>query len=122
LLARVDDSFESMRRFVAGASHELRTPIAVIRGEADVALSHDRGAAEYQESLAIVLDESRRLSRLVDDLLNLARRRRPRQTRGAGILFQRADGGMLPLHADPGERFRCCARMPFGRGRAISRR
>ena len=62
-----------MRRFVADASHELRTPIAVIRGEADVALSHDRGAAEYQESLAIVLDESRRLSRLVDDLLNLAR-------------------------------------------------
>ncbi|MGA2271573.1 MAG: ATP-binding protein [Bryobacteraceae bacterium] len=73
LLGRLDQSFESMRRFVADASHELRTPIAVIRGEADVALSHDRGAAEYQESLAIVLDESRRLSRLVDDLLNLAR-------------------------------------------------
>jgi heavy metal sensor kinase len=73
LLARLDQSFESMRRFVADASHELRTPIAVIRGEADVALSHDRGAAEYRESLAIVLDESRRLSRLVDDLLNLAR-------------------------------------------------
>jgi len=73
LLARLDQSFESMRRFVADASHELRTPIAVIRGEADVALSHDRSAAEYRESLAIVLDESRRLSRLVDDLLNLAR-------------------------------------------------
>jgi len=73
LLSRLDQSFESMRRFVADASHELRTPIAVIRGEADVALSHDRPAAEYRESLAIVLDESRRLSRLVDDLLNLAR-------------------------------------------------
>jgi heavy metal sensor kinase len=73
LLARLDQSFEAMRRFVADASHELRTPIAVIRGEADVALSHDRGAGEYKESLAIVLDESRRLSRLVDDLLNLAR-------------------------------------------------
>ena len=73
LLARLDDSFEAMRRFVADASHELRTPIAVIRGEADVALSHDRGAGEYRESLAVVLDESRRLSRLVDDLLNLAR-------------------------------------------------
>jgi heavy metal sensor kinase len=73
LLARLDQSFEAMRRFVADASHELRTPIAVIRGEADVALSHDRDAAEYRESLAIVLDESRRLSRLVDDLLNLAR-------------------------------------------------
>jgi two-component system OmpR family sensor kinase len=73
LLARLDQSFESMRRFVADASHELRTPISVIRGEADVALSHERGSAEYREALAIVLDESRRLSRLVDDLLNLAR-------------------------------------------------
>jgi two-component system, OmpR family, sensor kinase len=73
LLARLDRSFETMRRFVADASHELRTPLAVIRGEADVALSHERGSAEYRESLEIVLDEARRLSRLVDDLLNLAR-------------------------------------------------
>jgi signal transduction histidine kinase len=62
-----------MKRFVADASHELRTPISVIRGEADVALSCDRSPAEYRAALAIVLDESRRLSRLVDDLLNLAR-------------------------------------------------
>jgi len=73
LLSRLDQSFAGMRRFVADASHELRTPIAAIRGEADVALSRDRSAAEYRQSLAIVLDESRRLSRLVDDLLNLAR-------------------------------------------------
>ncbi len=73
LLARLDQSFESMRRFVADASHELRTPISVIRGEADVALAHDRPAGEYRQSLAIILDESRRLSRLVEDLLNLAR-------------------------------------------------
>jgi len=73
LLARIDQSFEGMRRFVADASHELRTPVAIIRGEADVALSNDRSAAEYRESLAIILDESRRLSVLVDDLLNLAR-------------------------------------------------
>ncbi len=73
LLSRLDQSFESMRRFVADASHELRTPISVIRGEADVALSKERAPAEYRESLAIILDESRRLSRLVDDLLNLAR-------------------------------------------------
>jgi heavy metal sensor kinase len=73
LLSRLDLSFESMRRFVADASHELRTPLSIIRGEADVALSHDRNASEYRESLAIILDESRRLSSLVDDLLNLAR-------------------------------------------------
>jgi two-component system, OmpR family, sensor kinase len=73
LLGRLDQSFDNMRRFVADASHELRTPVAVIRGEADVTLAKERTAAEYQESLAIILDESRRLSRLVDDLLNLAR-------------------------------------------------
>ena len=73
LLSRLDQSFEGMRRFVADASHELRTPISVIRGEADVALSADRAPAEYRASLAVILDESRRLTRLVDDLLNLAR-------------------------------------------------
>ena len=73
LLARLDQSFETMRRFVADASHEIRTPLAVIHGEADVALAMDRTAAEYRDSLAVILDESRRLSRLVDDLLNLAR-------------------------------------------------
>ena len=73
LLSRLDQSFDTMRRFVADASHELRTPISVIRGEADVALSRERSPAEYRESLTVVLDESRRLSRLVDDLLNLAR-------------------------------------------------
>jgi len=73
LLSRLDQSFDHMRRFVADASHELRTPISIIRGEADVALAQDRSAAEYKQALALVLDESRRLSRLVDDLLNLAR-------------------------------------------------
>ena len=73
LLSRLDTSFETMRRFIADASHELRTPIAVIRGEADVALGRDRTPAEYRESLAIVHDEAKRLTRLVDDLLNLTR-------------------------------------------------
>ena len=73
LLSRLDQSFDSMRRFVADASHELRTPISVIRGEADIALSQERSGAEYRDSLAMIQDEARRLSRLVDDLLNLAR-------------------------------------------------
>jgi len=82
LLSRLDQSFATMRRFVADASHELRTPVAIIRGEADVALSQERGATEYRESLGIILDESRRVSRLIDDLLNLAR----------------ADSGRVMLH------------------------
>ncbi len=73
LLSRLDRSFESMRGFMADASHEMRTPLAVIRGEADVTLAQDRPASEYRESLAIIQDEAKRLSRLVDDLLNLAR-------------------------------------------------
>jgi two-component system, OmpR family, sensor kinase len=73
LLGRLDQSFERMRDFMADASHELRTPLAIIRGEADVALARNRQPAEYRESLAIMQDEARRLTRLVEDLLNLAR-------------------------------------------------
>jgi two-component system, OmpR family, sensor kinase len=74
LLARLDQSFERQRRFMADASHELRTPVAVIRGESEVALSRDgRSAQDYRQSLAIVHDESRRLARIVDDLFTLAR-------------------------------------------------
>ena len=74
LLARLDLSFEQQRRFMADASHELRTPIAIIRGESEIALSKpDRPNAAYRESLAIVEDESKRLSRIVEDLLTMAR-------------------------------------------------
>jgi heavy metal sensor kinase len=83
LLSRLDRSFENMREFMADASHELRTPLSIIRGEADVALSQDRDSTDYKEALAIIQDEARRLSRLVDDLLVLARAdagQRPLQT------------------------------------------
>ena len=73
LLERLDRSFETMRRFMADASHELRTPLSVIRGETDVTLSRDRSAEEYRGDLEIIREEAKRLSLLVDDLLNLAR-------------------------------------------------
>ncbi len=73
LLARVNRSFDSLREFTADASHELRTPLAIIRGEADVALSQPRTPREYQETLNIMRDEAKRLSRIVDDMLSLAR-------------------------------------------------
>lgn len=73
LLSRLDGSFESMRAFIADASHELRTPLAIIRGEADVALSQDRDSTEYRDALGIVQDEAKRLSRIVDDMMALAR-------------------------------------------------
>jgi signal transduction histidine kinase len=68
---------ERMRRrqleFTADASHELRTPVSVIEAEAELALSGPRSAAGYQESLGQVVQESRRLHRIIEDLLWLAR-------------------------------------------------
>jgi signal transduction histidine kinase len=59
---------------MADASHELRTPVAVICGESEVALSRSaRETAEYRESLSIVHDEGRRLTRMVEELFMLAR-------------------------------------------------
>ncbi|HEV7860490.1 MAG TPA: ATP-binding protein [Pyrinomonadaceae bacterium] len=74
LLARLDLSFEQQRRFMADASHELRTPVAIVCGESEVALSQQlRRPEQYRESLAIVHDEGRRLTRIVEDLFMLAR-------------------------------------------------
>ncbi|HST50798.1 MAG TPA: ATP-binding protein [Pyrinomonadaceae bacterium] len=74
LLARLDLSFDRQRRFMADASHELRTPVAIVCGESEVALSNDaRSADEYRESLSILHDEGRRLTRIVEDLFTIAR-------------------------------------------------
>src|SRR6267143_1417399 len=73
LLARLDAAFQEQKRFIADASHELRTPIAVLRGETEVALEQERVTAEYKESLALIKDEAERLSRIVENLFMLAR-------------------------------------------------
>jgi heavy metal sensor kinase len=74
LLERLENSFETQRRFMADASHELRTPLAIVRGESEVAVSNrNRPPEELYESLDIVHDESRRLTRIVEDLFTLAR-------------------------------------------------
>jgi two-component system, OmpR family, sensor kinase len=74
LLDRLARSIEQQRRFMADASHELRTPIAILRGEADVALARpERSTGEYRESLQILREEARRLSQIVENLFTLAR-------------------------------------------------
>jgi heavy metal sensor kinase len=73
LLSRLDTSFGVMREFMADASHELRTPLTIILGEAEVSLSHDHTAGEYRQSLGIIRDQSKRMARIVSDMLALAR-------------------------------------------------
>lgn len=73
-LRPVFEMSEQQRRFMADASHELRTPVAVVRGEAEVALSKEsRGADELRESLVVIEQESRLLSSIIEDLFLLAR-------------------------------------------------
>jgi signal transduction histidine kinase len=74
LVTQLREALRTQRQFMADASHELRTPVSVIQSAADVALSRDdRSAADYRETMEIMQTEARRLSRLVDDMLVLAR-------------------------------------------------
>ena len=69
----VERTIGHMRRFMADAAHELRTPITVMRSQAEIALQQERDATAYADALRGVEAESRRLGRIVDDLLTLAR-------------------------------------------------
>ena len=74
LLERLERSFEQQRRFMADASHELRTPVTIVRTESEVTLSRThRDESEYRASTGIIQDAARRLTRIVDDLFLLAR-------------------------------------------------
>ncbi len=73
MLARLQSAFEQQRRFTADASHELRTPLTAIIGQIDVAIARPRDAESYRVTLATVREQARRLARLANDLLYLAR-------------------------------------------------
>jgi signal transduction histidine kinase len=74
VLDRLGSALSTQRRFMADASHELRTPVSIMRTAADVTLSQTiRDDAEYRDALAVVSQQSSRLARLVDDMLVLAR-------------------------------------------------
>lgn len=72
-LARLETSFEQLRRFTADASHELRTPLTAIRSVGEVALQHSGDAAYYREMIGSMLEEADRLTRLVQSLLTMSR-------------------------------------------------
>ena len=74
LLARLEASFAQQRQFVADASHELRTPLSVIHTATEVMIDGpQREAREYQETLTIINEQTRRLKKVVEDLFTLAR-------------------------------------------------
>jgi len=96
-------------QFTADASHELRTPLTVIEGEASLALGRQRRASEYRLALEKVAAESRRMRRLVDDLLWLARSETDRDRPGIvavdlGELAEAAVGRFQGVAADKGLR------------------
>lgn len=73
LIARLEASFQGMKRFTADAAHELRGPLATMRGSIDVALGKSREASELEAVLASVGDDVDRLRSIAEDLLVLAR-------------------------------------------------
>src|SRR4029450_32288 len=83
MLARLEDAFESQRRFVANASHELRTPLAIVRTELDVTLDDpDANENELRSMARVIRDANERMERLIASLLALA-------SSEAGIVQQR---------------------------------
>jgi heavy metal sensor kinase len=73
LLDRLTNVFESQKRLVADASHELKTPLALIKTQCDVVLQRPRTPEEYAEALQTVRSVSQDMTRLAGDLLSLAR-------------------------------------------------
>jgi two-component system heavy metal sensor histidine kinase CusS len=73
MLARLEDSFKRLSQFSADLAHELRTPIANIMGEGQVALTRERTPSEYREVIESTIAECERLSGIVDNLLFVAR-------------------------------------------------
>ena len=73
MLDRLEDSFKRHKRFTGDVSHELRTSLAVLRGEAQLALRRERDMNYYRDSMATILEESTHMSKIVEDLLLLSR-------------------------------------------------
>ena len=85
MLDRIELAFRRVTQFTADASHELRTPISLVRTEAELALRRSRGESEYKEALQHILLEAERTTSLIEELLALAR----------------ADAGRETLHLHP---------------------
>jgi signal transduction histidine kinase len=85
MTARLDGSFQHIREFTLHASHELKTPLTILRGEMETALHDERSSASQRERLASQIDEIERLTKIVDGL----------------TLLTKADAGQIALKAEP---------------------
>ncbi|MGE0885399.1 MAG: sensor histidine kinase [Blastocatellales bacterium] len=95
MISRLQAAFERQKQFTSDASHELRTPLAVMRGDIEITLRRERSPEEYKRVLTSNLEEIIRLSRLIEDLLMLAR----------------ADSGRVELRCEPVELDKLCRQM-----------
>ena len=73
LLERLEKSFNSQKMFVSNVSHEMRTPLAALIAELDLCLQKDRTETQYRQAMQNVLQDARRMTKLIDGLLNLAK-------------------------------------------------
>ena len=73
VLVRLEQSFEQLRRFTSDASHELRTPLAAMRSVGEVGLQKNGTAEGYRDVIGSMLEETNKLTKLVDSLLTIAR-------------------------------------------------
>lgn len=108
LLDRLAEALSQQRRFMTDASHELRTPVAVVRAVTDVVLSQDtRTVSDYRDALDTVQREAGRLSRVVDDLFLLSRAdigERPVRRRSLYLseVIAESTGDLAPLATERG--------------------
>jgi two-component system, OmpR family, heavy metal sensor histidine kinase CusS len=95
MLARLEDAFVRLSNFSADIAHELRTPLSNLMTHTEVVLSHARSREDYQENLYSNLDELRRMARMIDDMLFLAK----------------ADNGLIIPEAQPIELHALCEKL-----------
>ncbi len=73
MFEKLERSFEAERRFTSDASHELRTPVSVIASQCEFSLEKPRSPAEYEEALRVIRRQSRKMARLINDMLDFTR-------------------------------------------------